>query len=209
MKEIYIIRHGETDLNKLGIVQGRGVDADLNETGVAQGEAFFQFYKEVPFDRIYVSSLKRTRQTVQSFIDLGIPYTSMSELDELAWGKWEGKPNNEEARQAFKELTEQWQAGNEDAHFEGGESPRQVGDRLKTAMSLIISQREEKRVLICMHGRALRLLLCLLLEKPFTSMMEFPHQNTVLYQLMYEKDSFRLLAFNQTLHLAALNKHVE
>ena len=41
MKEIYIIRHGETELNRLGIVQGRGVDSDLNDTGRAQAEAFY------------------------------------------------------------------------------------------------------------------------------------------------------------------------
>ena len=44
MKQLYIIRHGETELNRLGIVQGRGVDASLNETGITQAEAFFQKY---------------------------------------------------------------------------------------------------------------------------------------------------------------------
>ena len=34
MKKIYIIRHGETDFNRMNIVQGNGVDTDLNETGL-------------------------------------------------------------------------------------------------------------------------------------------------------------------------------
>ena len=40
-KTIYLIRHGETDFNRQGIVQGSGVDSDLNELGLAQAEAFF------------------------------------------------------------------------------------------------------------------------------------------------------------------------
>ena len=51
-KTLYIIRHGETDLNKAGIVQGRGMNTDLNETGRKQAESFFRAYKNVPFDKI-------------------------------------------------------------------------------------------------------------------------------------------------------------
>ena len=73
-KTLYIIRHGQTDFNKQGIIQGRGINTDLNETGRKQGAAFFNAYKDIPFDKIYISELKRTQQTVQQFIDLGIPY---------------------------------------------------------------------------------------------------------------------------------------
>lgn len=87
-KELYIIRHAETELNRLGIVQGRGVDSDLNDTGRAQAAAFFERYKTVAFDKIYTSELKRTHQTVQQFIDLGLPWEQELGLDELAWGLW-------------------------------------------------------------------------------------------------------------------------
>jgi len=40
-KTIYFIRHGETEYNKLGIVQGSGVDSELNENGRAQAQAFY------------------------------------------------------------------------------------------------------------------------------------------------------------------------
>ena len=73
-KKIYLIRHGETKYNKLGIVQGSGVDSDLNETGIEQANAFFEHYKNISFDKIYTSKLKRSQQSVQQFIDLGIPY---------------------------------------------------------------------------------------------------------------------------------------
>src|SRR5258708_6396194 len=100
-KTLYIIRHGQTDLNKQGIIQGRGIDTDLNDEGRKQAALFFEAYKSVPFEKIYISELKRTQQTVQQFIDLGIPYQKLSGLDELAWGIYEGEPSTPENRIVF------------------------------------------------------------------------------------------------------------
>jgi broad specificity phosphatase PhoE len=208
MKELYIIRHGETELNRLGIVQGRGVNTDLNDTGIAQANAFFNAYKHIPFDYIYTSKLKRTHQTVQRFIDLGLPWEQLAGLDELAWGGWEGKPNTEEARLAFKELIEKWQGGNYEAKFEGGESPNDVLYRLTEAVEVIKANETAKCVLICMHGRAMRLLLCYLLDKPMAEMGDFPHQNTTLYRLSYQDHKFQVLDFNNTAHLNT-DKNIE
>ncbi len=204
MNELYIIRHGETELNRLGIVQGRGINSDLNDLGRAQGAAFFDHYHHIKFEKIYTSELKRTHQTVQKFIDLGLPWEQLSGLDELAWGSWEGQANTEEARAAFREITEKWQGGNYEAKFEDGESPNEVMFRLNQAMEHIKANTDENLVLICMHGRAMRLLLCLLLEKPLSEMSDFPHQNTTLYRLKFVDSHFKVIDFNNTDHLKYL-----
>ncbi len=49
------------------------MDTDLNERGREQAEMFYQAYRNVPFDKIYTSTLKRTHQTVVKFIDNNIP----------------------------------------------------------------------------------------------------------------------------------------
>ncbi|KIO75035.1 phosphoglycerate mutase [Pedobacter lusitanus] len=202
-KEIYIIRHGETDLNKQGIIQGRGIDSELNDTGRAQAAAFYQLYKDLPFDKVYTSVLQRTQQTVQQFIDAGIPWERHPELDELAWGEFEGKHTSEVVIGAFKDITEKWQAGDYDAHFTGGESPADVAIRLKEIVEVIKSRTAEKLILICMHGRSLRLLMCLLTGKPLSAMYDFPHQNTGLYRLDLTGDTFTVIAQNNTDHLNA------
>ena len=51
-KTFYFIRHGQTDLNLKGIVQGRGVDSPLNDNGFKQAQAFYDAYKDIPFDKI-------------------------------------------------------------------------------------------------------------------------------------------------------------
>ena len=46
-KLLYIVRHGQTELNKQGIIQGRGMDTDLNDEGRKQAAQFFEAYKSV------------------------------------------------------------------------------------------------------------------------------------------------------------------
>jgi broad specificity phosphatase PhoE len=200
-KTLYIVRHGQTDLNKQGIVQGRGMDTNLNEEGRKQASMFFNAYKNVPFDKIYISELKRTQQSIQQFIDLGIPYEKLEGLDELAWGIHEGQRNTPETTASFLKLVRDWVDGKLDSKFEGGESPNDVLARQKVAMDIILSHPQEKNVLICMHGRAMRLLLCLLTGKPLTQMENFPHQNLVLYKVTYDGTKFEIVDFNNAKHL--------
>ncbi|MCC8408013.1 histidine phosphatase family protein [Mucilaginibacter sp. UR6-1] len=200
-KTLYIVRHGQTDLNKQGIVQGRGMNTDLNEEGRAQAALFYEAYKQVPFDKIYISELKRTQQSIQQFIDQGIPYEKLAGLDELAWGRLEGQPSTPENKSAFLDLMRNWLDGNLDAKIEGGESPNEVKLRQEEALKVILSHPEEKNVLVCMHGRAMRLLMCLLTERPLTEMDNFPHQNLVLYKVTFDGQKFDIVDFNNALHL--------
>ncbi len=200
-KTLYIVRHGQTDLNKRGIVQGRGMDTNLNDEGRKQARQFFEAYGDVPFDKIYISALRRTQQSIQQFIDLGIPYEKLSGLDELAWGIHEGQPATTENKAAFLQLMRDWMDGKLDSKFEGGESPNEVKARQQEALKVIMSHPEEKTVLICMHGRAMRLLLCLLTERPLTEMDSFPHQNLVLYKVNYDGKKFEITDFNNANHL--------
>ena len=201
IKTLYIVRHGQTDLNKQGIVQGRGRDTDLNEEGRHQAQLFYNAYKQVPFDKIYISELKRTQQSIQPFIDLGIPYQKLPGLDELAWGVLEGKPSTPANKAAFMKLLRRWLEGELDSKFEGGESPNEVKTRQLEAMQVIMSHPEEKTVLVCMHGRALRLLLCILMNKPLTEMENYPHQNLVLYKITWDGEKYEIADFNNAQHL--------
>lgn len=200
-KEIYIIRHGETDFNKRGIVQGRGVNSDLNETGRKQALCFYKKYSEIPFDKIYTSTLKRTHQSVESFIHQGLPWEQLSGLDELDWGKFEGKESNYELKRHFYSLTEDWTKGKLNKRIPQGESPMEVNVRQKQALMHILSKQEESKVLICMHGRALRLLLCELTKNPLTKMDTYPHQNLSLYKVDYHQEEFIIKEFNNIDHL--------
>lgn len=205
-KTIYLIRHGETDFNRKGIVQGSGIDADLNEFGIAQAEAFFDTYAHISFSKIYTSSLKRTVQSVQCFIDQGVPYQSYRGLDEISWGIYEGQPNSNIKDTHYHDLILAWRSGQTDLAIEGGESPSQVAIRQEPVIESILSRPEEDTILIAMHGRAIRILLTKLLKKPLSDMDTYPHSNLGLYKLQYSytERQFTLEATNDITHLMAI-----
>ena len=89
--------------------------------------------------------------------------------------------------------------------IEGGESPEQVATRQRTFLEVMKSRREDENILICMHGRAMRILLCQLLNYPLRSMDIFEHENLGLYLIDNTDNQFTLKLHNNTDHLAKLN----
>ncbi len=207
-KKIYIIRHGQTDFNLKGIVQGSGVDSSLNAIGRKQANAFFEMYRSVPFDKIYVSNLKRTTESVHEFISLGIPFEKLIGLNEISWGTNEGQKITPEEDAYYHWMLKQWQSGKTAERIQGGESPEDVVARQRIALAHIMSKTDEKNVLICMHGRALRIILCGLLNYPLKSMDLFEHQNLCLYQLDFTGSMFAIKKHNDISHLKAMNQSV-
>ena len=200
-KTFYIIRHGETDFNRMNIVQGSGVDTSLNETGRAQARRFFDTYRQHPFDKVYTSALRRSIESVQGFIDLGIRHEKLPELNEISWGDFEGKTQTAAQKAMYVETVGKWNAGDFDAMIPNGESPLQMQARQKIAIRRILDNPDEKQVLVCMHGRAMKSFLCLLLEEPLTKMEDFQHRNLCLYKLNYAGGKFALISANDIAHL--------
>lgn len=199
-KQIYIIRHGQTDYNIKQIVQGRGVNSDLNETGRLQAQLFFEQYKTVPFDTIFTSALKRIQQTVAPFLENKIPHIIRKEIDEIAWGIFEGVQHHPSLQERYYGIIESWKNGAYDNIIEGGESPNELKQRL-TPFIEEIKTIEAENILVCTHGRTLRMLMCLILNKPISEMDNFQHENTCLYQFEYYDNSFSLVKANDLAHL--------
>lgn len=191
-KSLFIIRHGQTDLNLKGIVQGRGINTSLNDMGRRQAAAFYENYRDENFDKIYTSTLVRTHETVAPFIEQGIPWEQLDGLDEIGWGIYEGREQTPEVMEGFAALTDGWRNGQLDSCVEGGETPNQLAARQRRALDHILMMRDEKKVLICMHGRAMRVFLCLLTKRDIALMDDFPHTNTALYRVDYDGNEFTI-----------------
>nr|WP_216859044.1 histidine phosphatase family protein [Hymenobacter citatus] len=202
VKKIYLIRHGQTDLNVRGIVQGSGVDSSLNEVGRRQAAQFFAAYGHVPFDKVYTSTLQRTHQSVQAFLELGLPHEQYPGLNEISWGAREGTRITAEEDEEYHHVLQQWRFGNTSIPMIGGESPDDVAARQRPVIDLILSRPEEETVLVCMHGRAMRVLLCQLLGYPLSCMDAFEHHNLCLYLLDYTGSMFTARNFMDIAHLA-------
>jgi len=201
IKKVYLIRHGQTDFNLQNIVQGSGIDAPLNLTGQAQAEKFYQHYRHLPFDKVYTSTLKRSQESVAGFINDGIPTEAYEALNEINWGSREGTKITLEEDQYYHDMLRAWQEGKTDLPIAGGESPEDLAKKQAGFLEMLKSREDEKTVLICMHGRAMRIFLCLLLNYPLRYMDVFEHKNLGLYTLHFTGSFFRVAEFLNLEHL--------
>ena len=222
---LYIIRHGETDMNRQGIVQGSGVDSDLNDNGRKQARLFYQYYKNLHFDYIITSALKRTQQTVEPFLlsnpkdslrkgllpSKGLPseergsqreWVKLPELNEISWGIHEGRKSDELTHVSYKKLMADWESGVYDSKLEGGESAAELHARVTKAVDFFKSeQHQNKNILVCTHGRTLLCLLSILKNDPLSKMGIFKHQNTCLYKVHHVDNEFLFELENDVQHL--------
>ncbi|NHE59663.1 histidine phosphatase family protein [Cyclobacterium plantarum] len=181
-KKIYVVRHGQTDYNLKGVVQGSGIDAPINETGIKQAKAFYKNFRHIPFDHIYYSSLIRTRQSIADFLNEEVYQEKLPDLNEISWGNYEGLPMDHDENQYYLNMLDKWSSGELDNKINGGESPVDVAKRLSRAMHYILDQ-GGAHILICMHGRAIRILMTLLLGYDLRYMDVFRHENLCCYEL--------------------------
>ena len=197
-----MVRHGQTEFNKLGIIQGSGINASLDETGRLQSQNFFETYKSIAFDRVYTSMLVRTEESVSEFLELGLPHTRLAGLNEIDWGTKEGKKISPDSDKEYFNILQEWKNNNLDAAFEDGESPLEVQERQSSALNYIMDQDTEKQILICMHGRAMRVFLSTIFKTPLKNMDNYEHSNLCLYKIGFaSSEGFKLILANDTNHL--------
>jgi probable phosphoglycerate mutase len=94
MTNIYYVRHGQTDFNLKKIMYGK-IDADLNPTGIKQAKATGLMLKDMHFDVIYCSDLKRAQQTcAQINAYHNLPVILDPRLQERGYGEIENTPED-------------------------------------------------------------------------------------------------------------------
>lgn len=203
---IYFVRHGETEYNRRRIVQGRGIDSVLNETGQRQAEALARRLATVPFEAIYASPLRRARQTADILArpHPQVPVAHLEDLEEMAWGVYEGAHPSPHRDARLDALKRRWRAGGFGERIEGGESILDVQQRALRAVDHILAREEGRTVLAVTHGRFLRILLASLLDEyGLEHMHELPHSNTAVNRIVCCEGAFEADLLNCTAHLDA------
>jgi phosphoserine phosphatase len=194
---LYIVRHGETEFNRARIAQGSGIDAPLNATGLDQAKKLAQMYANYNIKHFYASTLQRTQQTIQFLTTSPI---ILPELNEISWGILEGTPEvdaNGHRVSEFQHALAAWSNGDYYQSVPKGESAMDVAIRLQRVMPQILSHGDDN-VLVCTHGRTMRMLLCLLTSTSLSQQEEFLHKNTSVYAI----NSGVIEQYNNLSHLA-------
>lgn len=201
-KQLYITRHGQTEYNLKGMVQGSGIDAPLNDFGQEQAQAFFNHFKNTNFDKIYSSQLQRSYQSIQRFEQLDYEITRLTELNEICWGEHEGQMPNPSMKDNWERVRKAWETGNYDERIPEGESIAEVAVRLNHFIdNYIAKDTVNDKILICSHGRTIRAFMCLLLGLPLSKMNDFAHHNMNLYLVEWQNGKGQLIKHNNIDHL--------
>jgi probable phosphoglycerate mutase len=203
---LYLVRHGETDYNRRGIVQGGGIDSSLNETGRRQARQLAERFRSVSFDAVYASTMQRARQTADILAEPHEPIrrAHLEELQEMSWGIYEGAGPSSDRDAELGEIKAEWRQGIFDRTVEGGESILDVRERAIAAMDRVMAEDAGQTVLVVTHGRYLRVLLASVLDEySLDQMHQLDHSNTCVNRLVHTGDRFEARLLNCTAHLNA------
>ncbi len=156
---LYLIRHGETDWNRLGRWQGH-TDVPLNARGLRQAELLAQRLKDerIQFDAIYSSDLARAYQTAWEIgAALKVAVQLLPPLREIDLGNWSGL-TREEIRQHYPVEFRLLEDGR-DIPRGGGETAAALYKRATEAVEAIVAQHPGERLALVAHGGTVRSLL--------------------------------------------------
>jgi len=150
--QICVTRHGETDWNKRGVLQG-WFDVPVNELGRRQAHALAASFSGAGFTAVWTSPLVRARETAEIVAkSLRLPPPSCHEgLKERHFGAIQGIPKDELA-ELNPALLEQILRRNPAASFVDGESMDEFADRVLGAFTDIGAAHGADRVLVITHG---------------------------------------------------------
>lgn len=148
--KIYMVRHGRTDWNDKGLMQGAS-NIPLNKTGEKQALLAHEKLKDVNFDVCFSSPLKRTSQTAEIIIDgrCGIIYDDL--LLERGLGSLEGKSHD-----LYKKFD--YYDYEKNSCENGVEGIRQLLDRTKEFLDKLKLKYGDKTILIVSHSATIRVL---------------------------------------------------
>ena len=208
---LYLVRHGETEYNRRGIMQGGGIDSTLNATGREQAQALARRFASTDFDALYASTLRRARQTADILASDHEPLsrTHLRALSEMDWGVYEGEAPSQERDASVDALKSAWREGAYHRGPKGGESIREVQDRARLALRHILAREAGGTALVVTHGRYLRVLLATLLDAyGLEHMPDLDHSNTCVNEVVYEGGRARAERLNCTAHLSGENASV-
>jgi broad specificity phosphatase PhoE len=159
IKNIYVIRHGETDWNKNHKFQGQ-TDVKLNDTGREQALALKPLLQQLQIESVYSSTLARAFESAEiATQDLKLSIQKDERLREANIGLAEGMSLVEITEKFGEEMLIKWRSYDErllDFQFENGESKRQMMIRIRQCFLDIAVNSNRQNLAVFTHGMVMR-----------------------------------------------------
>ncbi|MGE7602873.1 histidine phosphatase family protein [Peribacillus sp. NPDC097675] len=186
---ICIVRHGETDWNVQGKLQGQ-TDIPLNESGKIQARKCGEFLSKDTWDVMISSPLKRAKETAEIIAQLvDSPIILKEEFIEKNFGDAEGM-SADEREVAFV-----------DKNYPNQENDEYLRERLLKGLQDIVTEYPDKKVILVAHGAVIHMILRMMSNESIVS-KQTKLSNACLSTIKYELNSWIITDFNQVNHLS-------
>ena len=188
--ELFVFRHGETDWNREGRIQGH-LDIPLNDRGRSQAQALIRTVSRLQIDSVLSSDLSRAHESARIVADaLKTPVLKDSRLREIHLGKLQGMSKGEIIAQYGDRFSHQLRhtpLSDADIGELGAESLQDILKRSAEAIDHHLQETQSRRLLIVTHGGVLRRWIqSAIHDKSYPP----PIPNCVIFPLQYEKQEW-------------------
>ena len=209
--EFVYVRHGETDANRAGILQGGGINLPLNENGRKQAAAAAKYLQQEFFDVAFASDLNRAAETARIILEANqntIPLQLVPQLREWNCGEMDGL--------AFPEIYKRFPKEGKSFAFEqietqmpGGEAGLDFQARINDFLCKLVKEYAGKKILLVAHGgvqqRIFRLISGAPGEGNLLPLAGNASVSSFIYNHKYE--AWQLTSWNIREHLKELPQH--
>ena len=149
--KIYLTRHGETEWNLEGRLQG-SLDAKLTKKGIDEATMLGESLKEVEFDMIFSSPLSRALDTANIVKgNKEIEIIAHENLKEISFGDWEGMLHKEIEESHAERYNNFWMKPHLYEPL-NGETYDEFTDRIQQVINEIVEHKDKKNVLVVAHA---------------------------------------------------------
>lgn len=156
MKTIIMVRHGQSETNVRKVFTGQ-IDAPLTDLGREQARRMAAYLDQYKVDKIYASSLSRAAETAEAIAQRqNCAIEKQNELMEINSGLWQGL-TFEEIAEKYPQTYAAWRSDIGNAAPDGGETCKQLYDRVTVFFKEVLEAPEETICLVC-HATPIRMM---------------------------------------------------
>ena len=191
-KVVYVLRHGQTEWNLAGRMQGR-MDSPLTALGEAQADAHGALLKSLGgVDELWVSSANRTRATAALVNKhLTAPMRFSDHLLERDCGTWSGKTLDEVAANE----SDNWSERKSDPYHHRPGGGENLPDLVRRFRQLLDEFEPVENLVIVAHGVVSKAILQHFLGLDEAQTIAVKHPNSLLYRLVISPDDVKVTHF--------------
>lgn len=176
MVKLILVRHALTVDNQKSRLSGH-IDSSISEEGREQIDKITNYLKDFDIDKIYTTTSSRTKDTVKKLSELKfIEIIEKESLKEISFGDFEGLTFDEIKDKYPKEFQDMIEKGYE-YKYPNGESLIDSYNRVCIELDNIISNNDDRTILICSHGGTIRNIITYLISNSYKYHWNFKIDN--------------------------------